>query len=173
MFSKSAGGFSACQLPPKKSFGTKNQDFMESKKEQFEQYLQVSHKWCVWCLGFCFTPHPHTASFSFHIPKQLTRLLLAHLPKVSHNGAKSGTMWSVSKWFTTQPLLRRLSYYYLFYCTCPGVDKVSRIPWRGQRSKILGTADLDQLISRWYNPPGYTCKWWLHMGRDYISYVLF
>lgn len=34
------GGFSACQLPPKKSFGTKNQDFMESKKEQFEQYLQ-------------------------------------------------------------------------------------------------------------------------------------
>ncbi|GAB1606612.1 sorting nexin-14-like isoform X2 [Argonauta hians] len=34
------GGFPACQLPPKKSFGTKNQDFMESKKEQFEEYLQ-------------------------------------------------------------------------------------------------------------------------------------
>ncbi|XP_041362664.1 sorting nexin-14-like isoform X2 [Gigantopelta aegis] len=29
-----------CQLPSKKSFGTKNQDFIEGKKEIFEQYLQ-------------------------------------------------------------------------------------------------------------------------------------
>lgn len=35
------GEFVDCQLPPKKSFGTKSQEFVESKKEVFEQYLQV------------------------------------------------------------------------------------------------------------------------------------
>ncbi|ESO84230.1 hypothetical protein LOTGIDRAFT_184319 [Lottia gigantea] len=34
------GEFPDCQLPPKKSFGTKNKDFIEGKKEVFEQYLQ-------------------------------------------------------------------------------------------------------------------------------------
>ncbi|XP_025108729.1 sorting nexin-14-like isoform X2 [Pomacea canaliculata] len=34
------GEFVDCQLPPKKSFGTKSQEFVESKKEVFEQYLQ-------------------------------------------------------------------------------------------------------------------------------------
>ncbi|KAK7112643.1 sorting nexin-14-like isoform X2 [Littorina saxatilis] len=29
-----------CQLPPKKSFGTKNQEFTESRKDVFEQFLQ-------------------------------------------------------------------------------------------------------------------------------------
>ncbi|KAL8561662.1 hypothetical protein ACOMHN_001394 [Nucella lapillus] len=34
------GEFEDCQLPPKKSFGTKTQEFTESKKDVFEQYLQ-------------------------------------------------------------------------------------------------------------------------------------
>jgi sorting nexin-14 len=35
------GDFEDCQLPPKKSFGTKRQEFTESRREIFEQYLQV------------------------------------------------------------------------------------------------------------------------------------
>ncbi|GFO18602.1 sorting nexin-14 [Plakobranchus ocellatus] len=34
------GIFNDCQLPAKKSFGTKNQDFTEGKKPDFENYLQ-------------------------------------------------------------------------------------------------------------------------------------
>lgn len=36
-----AGVWADCSLPPKKSFGTKNQDFMEEKRDALEQYLQV------------------------------------------------------------------------------------------------------------------------------------
>ncbi|XP_064595473.1 sorting nexin-14-like isoform X2 [Liolophura sinensis] len=35
-----AGVWADCSLPPKKSFGTKNQDFMEEKRDALEQYLQ-------------------------------------------------------------------------------------------------------------------------------------
>ena len=32
-----------CQLPAKKSFGTCKHEFIDNKREQFEQYLQVSY----------------------------------------------------------------------------------------------------------------------------------
>ena len=35
------GDFEGTHLPPKKSFGTKNKDFLDSKIQSFEQYLQV------------------------------------------------------------------------------------------------------------------------------------
>ena len=31
-----------CQLPAKKSFGTSKHEFIDNKREQFEQYLQVN-----------------------------------------------------------------------------------------------------------------------------------
>ena len=36
------GEFTDCLLPAKKLMGTKNHDFMDSKRDAFEQYLQVS-----------------------------------------------------------------------------------------------------------------------------------
>ena len=38
------GEFTDCLLPAKKLMGTKNHDFMDSKRDAFEQYLQVSGK---------------------------------------------------------------------------------------------------------------------------------
>ena len=35
------GDFKDCSLPEKKVFGTKNQEFIDSSREPFEQYLQV------------------------------------------------------------------------------------------------------------------------------------
>ncbi len=35
------GEFEDAFLPSKKSFGTKNKEFLEAKREQFEQYLQI------------------------------------------------------------------------------------------------------------------------------------
>ncbi len=36
-----SGEFEDTGLPAKKSFGTKNKEFLENKREGFEQYLQV------------------------------------------------------------------------------------------------------------------------------------
>ena len=36
------GEFEDARIPPKKSFGTKNPEFLESKIKDFQQYLQVT-----------------------------------------------------------------------------------------------------------------------------------
>ena len=36
------GEYMDCILPAKKTFGTRNYEFMDSKKDQFENYLQVN-----------------------------------------------------------------------------------------------------------------------------------
>ena len=36
------GEFDDTQLPPRKTFSTKDQKFLEFRRESFEQYLQVS-----------------------------------------------------------------------------------------------------------------------------------
>ena len=35
------GEFEDCALPSKKAFGTKTKEFLESKREAFEAYIQV------------------------------------------------------------------------------------------------------------------------------------
>lgn len=46
VFCGTEGLLQDCRLPPKKLIGTNNQEFTESKREQFETYLQVT-KFCV------------------------------------------------------------------------------------------------------------------------------
>lgn len=56
-----------CLLPSKKIIGTKNQDFIDGKREPFEQYLQVR---CLFFIFFMLIVQTMQETVSFNLPKK-------------------------------------------------------------------------------------------------------